>query len=125
MVDTKPTTSWALASLVSSILGDVAALALLAVAAGPIADPTGVSGGLAVLFYGFLSVMLGLLGVICGTVALRRIRSGEWGGRGKAWTGIVLGCWPLVVLAGYLIYVMWQGRWDWIGNRGREKQGPI
>jgi hypothetical protein len=126
MVDRKPTTSWAVVSLVCSILGCLGTVALPAVYShGLRQEPTGVSAGLAVLFCGFLSVTLGLLGVIFGIVALRRIRRGECGGRGKAWTGIVLGCLPFVVLVGNLIPRLWQGPWDWIGNLGRVKRFPI
>ena len=126
MVAKQPTTSWAVASLVCSIPGCLGIVALPAMYThGLHQEPTGVTAGLAVLFYGFLSVTLGLLGIIFGVVALCRIRSGACGGRGRAWTGIILGCLPFVVSVGYVTPVLWQGLWDWIGNLGRKKQLPI
>jgi hypothetical protein len=126
MVNRKPTTSWAVVSLVCSILGCLGTVALPAMYShGLRQEPTGVGAGLAVLCCGFLSGALCLLGVISGIVALRRIRSGECGGRGKAWTGLVLGCLPLVLMAGYVTPRLWEGLWDWIGNLGRKKQFPI
>jgi Domain of unknown function (DUF4190) len=113
-------------SLVCSILGCLGTVALPALYShGLHQEPTGVSAGLAVLFCGFLSVTLGFFGVICGTVALRKIRSNGCGGHGKPWAGIVLGCLPIVLLVAYLIPAFWQGLWDWIGNPGRNKQLPI
>ena len=70
-------------------------------------ETTGVSAGLAVLYVGFLSGTLCLLGIIFGIVALRRIRRGGPGGRGPAWAGIVLGCLPFAVL------LVWVGPWWW------------
>jgi hypothetical protein len=126
MVDKKPSASWAVVSLVCSILACLGIAALPALSShGLHQDPTGVGSGLAVLFYGFLSVTLGLLGVTFGIIALRRIRRGECDGRGKAWTGIVLGCLPVVVLVGYVIPVLWRELWNWIDNLGRKKQFPI
>ena len=126
MVDPKTTTSRGVIGLVCSILGCLGTVALPAIYShGLHQETTGVSAGLAVLCYGFLSGTLCLLGVIFGIVALRRIRRGERGVQGIAWTGIVLGCLPLVVLMGYLIPVLWQALWDWINNAGRGKQQPI
>src|SRR5262245_6440249 len=126
MADKKPPTSWAVVSLVCSILGCLGTVALPAIYSGGMRqEPTGVTAGLAVSCYGFLSVTLGLLGLSFGIVALRRIRRGECGGRGKAWTGIVLGCLPLVVLVAYLAPYLWERLWDWIGNLGGKKQPPI
>src|SRR5262245_42974028 len=113
MVDKKPTTSWAVVSLVCSILGCLGTVALPAIYShGLRQETTGVSAGLAVLCCGLLSGTLCLLGVISGVVALGRIRRGECGGRGKAWTGLVLGCLPLVVMAGYVTPRLWEGLWD-------------
>jgi Domain of unknown function (DUF4190) len=126
MVDTKATASSAVVSLVCSILGCLGTVALPAIYShGMRQETTGVSGGLAVLCCGFLSGTLSLLGVICGIVALRRMRSGECGGRGAAWTGLLLGCLPLVVMAGYVTPGLWEALRDWIGNLGREKKAPI
>src|SRR5262249_14281879 len=125
---TRHNTAWAVVSLGCGMLacfGTVALMALPLYSSGLQQEPTGVSAGIAVFFFGFLTVMLGLLGTVCGIVALCRTRDGECGGRGMAWTGIVLGCLPFVVLVGNLIPVLWQGLWDWIGNPGREKQFPV
>ena len=113
MVDTKPPHRGPIVSLVCSILGCLGIVALPALySSGLQQEPTGVSAGIAVAFYGFLSVTLCLLGVIIGLIALRRIRCGECGGLGKAWTGIVLGCLPLVVLVAYLVPYLWERVWD-------------
>jgi hypothetical protein len=76
-----------------------------------------------------LFVALSLLGFICGIVALRRIRSGTFHGRGLAWTGIVLGGLPLAVLVAYMVYSvpeMWRALCEEINGRARmkEKFGP-
>lgn len=126
MVDPNSAAPLALLSLGSSCLACLGAAALPALySLGLLQEPTGVSAGLALLCYGFVSVTLGMLGVAFGVIALRGIRTGARDGRGLAWTGIVLGCLPLVILAGYLTPVLWQGMWDWLGNQGREKQFPI
>lgn len=122
MMDTKPTISWAFGSLGCSILGCLAALAMFVAALHMHdVDPTGVSGGLAVFCLGGLSSTLCLLGVIFGVVALRRIRSGEWGGRGKAWTGLAIGCVLLAVLLAIIAPHLWETLWDEMGSqiRGR------
>ena len=126
MVVKKPTTSWAVVSLVCAILACLLAVSLPALYSGALhQEPTGVGAGLAVVFFGLLSIALGSSGVIFGIVALRRIHSGECGGRGKAWTGIVLGCLPVVVLVSIVTPRLWEALRDWIANRGRTKQGPI
>ena len=122
----KPTTMWAIASVVSSILGwIVVLLSLLADYQNMAGATAGVGAGFFVLAVGSLSSLLCLLGIIFGMIGLRRIRRGERGVQGIAWTGIVLGCLPLVVLVGYSIPVLWQGVWDWIGNASLEKQQPF
>jgi hypothetical protein len=93
---TKPTTLWAGASLVCSILGYVNAIALLVVASYPKRDTTGVALGVAILFLGFPAATLWLLGAVFGVVALVRIRNRKSGGRGTALTGVFLGCLPLL-----------------------------
>ena len=126
MVDKKPTTAWAVVSVLCSIVACLGAVALPAIySSGMRHEPTGVSAGIGVMFVGLLSIALGLSGAIFGIVRLRKIRSGECGGRAAAWMGIVLGCLPFVVLVGYMMPVLWQALWDWIGNLGRRKQGPI
>jgi hypothetical protein len=129
MVVRKPTTSWAVASLACGVLACLLAVALPALYSGAIhQESTGVGAGPAVAFYGLLSITLGSLGVIFGIVALRRIRSGECGGRGKARAGIVLGCLPVVVLVSIVTPRLWEALRDWIANLGRTnrmKRGPI
>jgi hypothetical protein len=126
MVNKKPTTSWAVASLASSIMACLATVALPALYSSALhQEPTGVNASIDVFYCGLLSIALGLLGVIFGIVALSRIRSGECGGRVTARMGIVLGCLPVVVLVSCVIPRLWEGLWDWIGNLGRKKQFPI
>jgi hypothetical protein len=97
MAATKPTTFWAIASLVCSILGCLAALALLALLQryAEIANSSAGVGIIWMLGHALLAVTLCLQGVVFGAVALLRIRSGESRGQGPAWTGIVLGSLPL------------------------------
>ncbi|MEX2139476.1 MAG: DUF4190 domain-containing protein [Pirellulales bacterium] len=111
MADTKPSTSWAAVSLVGSTLGCLGALVWLVSIAGPPVETTGVSAGLAVLYVGFPSGTLCLLGVIFGVVALGRIRSGECRGGGMAWTGIVLGCLPFALFFTGSILGLWRVPW--------------
>ena len=96
MDDTKPRTLWAFVSLVCGILGGCGLVAFgLLVSLHPFSDTTGVTAGLWILCLVFPSGALCLLGVIFGFVALLRIRSGQYRGRGMALTGIILGCLPL------------------------------
>jgi hypothetical protein len=96
MDDTKPRTLWAFVSLVCGILGWCGLVAFgLLVSLHPFSDTTGVTVGLWILCLVFPSGVLCLLGVIFGFVALLRIGSGQYGGRGAALTGIILGCLPL------------------------------
>jgi hypothetical protein len=104
MDDTKPRTAWAFASLVCGILGccGLAAFGLL-LSLQPFSDTTGVTAGLWILCLAFPSGVVCLLGMIFGLVALLRIGGGQYGGRGAALTGIILGGLPLafaVVLLG-------------------------
>src|SRR6185437_1899507 len=102
------TTSRGVISLGCSILGGLGTIVLPAIYSyGLHQETTGVSAGLAVLCYGFLSGMLSLLGIIFGIVALRGIRLGERGGRGMAWTGIVLGALPITVFLAYAPPLLW------------------
>jgi hypothetical protein len=96
MDDTKPRTVWAFASLVCSILGcgGLVAFGLFATL-HPFSDTTGVTAGLWIVSLVFPLSMLCLLGVIFGFVALLRIRSGSYGGRWVALTGIILAFLPL------------------------------
>lgn len=65
-----------------------------------IAGATAGVGLIGPFMLGMLSALLGLVGLILGIVALARTRSGEFGGRGKAWVGFVLGG---VLLTAYLV----------------------
>jgi hypothetical protein len=96
MDDAKPRTLWTFASLVCSILGcgGLVAFGLFATL-HPFSDTTGVTASLWIVCLVFPLSMLCLLGVIFGFVALLRIRSGPYGGRWVALTGIILGCLPL------------------------------
>jgi Domain of unknown function (DUF4190) len=95
MADTKPRTLWALVSLVCGILGCCGLVAFgLLLSLHQFSDTTGVTVGLWILCLVYPSGVLCLLGVIFGFVALLRIRSGQYGGRGAALTGIILGCLP-------------------------------
>lgn len=99
MDDAKPRTLWALVGLSCSILGccGLVAFGLLA-SLHLFNDTTGVTVGLWILSLVFPSSLLCLLAVICGLVALLRIRSGQHGGRGMALTGILLGCLALALV---------------------------
>jgi len=92
MNDSKPRTLWGFVSLVCGILGScgLAAFGLLA-SLHQFSDTTGVTLGLWIMCLVFPSVVLCLLGVMCGFIGLLRIASGEYGGRGAALTGIILG----------------------------------
>src|SRR3954453_5855909 len=92
MDDPKPRTLWTVASLVCSILGcgGLVAFGLFATLR-PFSDTTGVTAGLWIVCLVFPLSVLCLLGVIFGFVALLPIRSGSYGGRWVALTGIILG----------------------------------
>ena len=108
----KPTTMWAIASVVSSILGwIVVLLSLLADYQNMAGATAGVGAGFFVLAVGFLSSTLCFLGIIFGMISLRRIRRGECGGRGIAWTGIALGGLPFVALLVWNIPTWGQELW--------------
>jgi hypothetical protein len=100
----KPTTMWAIASVVSSILGWIVVLfSLLADYQNMAGATAGVGAGFFVLAVGCLSSTLCLLGIIFGMFGLRRIRRGKCAGRGIAWTGIALGGLPFVALLAWNI----------------------
>jgi hypothetical protein len=58
MVDTKPTTFWAVASLVCGILGCLGVVCLLLIMDSARSDTTGVALGVTVLLVGFPSGLL-------------------------------------------------------------------
>jgi hypothetical protein len=99
MVDAKPTTIWAVVSLIFSVLGWVATLSLLALLEryGEIARRSAGVGAIWMVIHMTLAGALSMLAVLFGVVALVRIHSGQYSGQGKAWTGVALGCLPLVV----------------------------
>ena len=104
MVDAKPTTYFSIASVICS------SAAWLVLSLLSMIDPTagaGVSGGLAILFVGSVAGILALLGIIVGTIALRKIRRGEFGGRRYAWAGIVAGCLLFVALLAWNAPAWW------------------
>jgi hypothetical protein len=106
MVNPKPVTLWAVASLVCSALGCLAVLTFL-VFAKQYGEAANRSAGVGAIWMGMhimLTGLLYLLGVLLGVVALVRIRGGEYRGRGAAWAGIVLGCSPLA--AGAVLFLM-------------------
>lgn len=104
MVPAKPTTSWAFASLICSILAWLGAVPLPFIDYNYIGGATAGVGVIGPALLGLVSALLALLGLIFGLVALGRISAGTLGGRGKAWTG--------VALAGFLLlaYVAVSGR---------------
>jgi hypothetical protein len=92
MDDTHPRTLWSLISLVCAILGCCGLVAFGLLASRYSSDTTGVTVGLWMVCLAFPSGVLCLLGVIFGFVAMIRISSGQYGGRGAALAGIILGC---------------------------------
>jgi hypothetical protein len=105
MDDTRPRTLWAIVSLVCGILAwcGLVAFGLLA-GLHEFSDTTGVTLGLWILCLVFPSGVLCVLAVIFGFIALLRIQSGHYGGRGAALTGIILGGLPLAfALVSYLL----------------------
>jgi hypothetical protein len=126
MDQARPITRWAVISLISSILGCLGFAGLPALYSyGMHQETTGVSAGIAVSCAGLLSGTVCLSGVVCGIAALRGLRGTAGRGRGLAWSGIVLGCLPLVVLLAYLVPVLWEALWDWIGRPVPKKALPI
>jgi hypothetical protein len=106
MASAKPTTLCAVVSLVFSVFGCVATLALLALLNryGEIARRSAGVGSIWMVMHMMMAGALCMLGVLFGVVALVRSRGGQYGGRGKAWTGIALGCLPLAfALASFLL----------------------
>src|ERR1700692_1407798 len=108
MPDAKPTTTWASTSLSCSILGWLAASPLPFIDYGYIAGATAGVGLIGPFLLGMLSALLGVLGLILGSVALARIRGGRFNGRGKAWAGVAPGGMLLTsyVAAGFM-YRWW------------------
>ena len=99
MDNAKPRTLWAFVGLACGILGCCGLVAFGLLGSLPLFnDTTGVTLGLWIVCLVFPSSVLCLLGVIFGLVALLRIRSGQYGGRGVALTGIILGCLPLALV---------------------------
>jgi len=105
MPDQRPTTYWAVASLICGVLASLLAVALLALL-GKYGEEAARSAGVGIIAaYGhwLLAATFGLLGIILGAVALLKVRMGDYRGRGQAWAGIILGCapfaFPCVLLA--------------------------
>ena len=99
MVDRKPTTLWAVVSLVCSVLGWLAILAFLALGEryGEMASRSAGVGAIWAVMHLMLAAALCLLGILFGLLGLVRTRNGAYGGRRMAWTGIVLACLPLAL----------------------------
>lgn len=97
MIDKKPTTLWAVFSLVCSVLGCLASLAFLVFEERyrEMAHRSAGVGAIWASAHVMLAAALCLLGVLFGVVALARIWSADCGGRGMTWAGIFLGCLPL------------------------------
>src|SRR5262245_52022278 len=100
MADPKPTTAWSVASLVVSVLGWLAAVPLLFIDYNHLIGATAGVGLIGPFLLGLVSGTLALTGIILGMIALARTRSGEFVGRGTAWTGIGLSG---VLLAAYVV----------------------
>jgi heme/copper-type cytochrome/quinol oxidase subunit 2 len=96
----KPTTSWASASLVYSVVGLVTALAFLALLQHYFEGAAASAGvGIVTAFaHIILSASFCLMGVLFGFIALVRIRGDRFSGSRMAWTGIVLGGLPAILL---------------------------
>jgi hypothetical protein len=109
MVTTRTTTAWANASLVLGILGWLTAVPLAFLDYGHIIGATAGVGMIGPFLIGLVAAVLCLLGVVFGVVALARARNGEFGGTGKAWTGIVVGALPLLVG----VVVLWPSYFGW------------
>jgi len=108
----KPTTMWAIASVISSLLGwIVVLLSLLADYQNMAGATAGVGAGFFVLAVGFVSSTLCFFGIIFGMIGLRRIRAGQYSGRGIAWTGIALGGLPFVALLAWNIPTWGEELW--------------
>ena len=106
MSDTKPTTLWALASLVFGVLGCLACVALVAMVHyyGEIASRSAGVGVIWMVLHMMAAGALCLLAIFFGVVAIVRIGRGQCGGYRQAWTGLVLGFLPLVLaLAAFLL----------------------
>jgi hypothetical protein len=108
MAPAKPTTAWAVASVVCSSLGLLGAAPLPLIDYQHIVGATAGVGVVGPFLLGLLSAALGILGFVFGLVALARIGEGRFSGRGLAWAGIVLG--GLLSLA-YVVVVLWLSGW--------------
>jgi hypothetical protein len=109
MVPAHATTPWASASLACGILGVAGLLATPALyALGLSRETTGVSASIGAGVIVLLSGSICLAAVICGTVALRKVRRHGYGGRARAWTGIFLGCLPVGLLLAWAVPVVWE-----------------
>ena len=105
MTDPKPATTWALASLVLSILGCIAHLTLLALLE-PYGEMANRSAGVGIIWmalHGLIASALSFFGILAGVIALIRIRFGGCRGQGKALTGIAVGLLPLAVGVVFLL----------------------
>jgi hypothetical protein len=100
MVETKPTTAWAVACLACGVLGWLAAVPLPLIDYNQLIGATAGVGVIGPFLLGLLSGGLCLLATLFGAVALARTRRGEFSGRGGAWAGIALGA---SLLGAYLV----------------------
>jgi hypothetical protein len=108
MAPAKPTTAWAVASVVCGSLGLLGAVPLPLIDYQHLAGATAGVGVAGPFLLGLVSAALGVLGLVFGLVALARLGEGRFSGRGLAWSGICLG--GLLSLA-YLVAVLWLSGW--------------
>jgi hypothetical protein len=109
MEDVRPVTPLAPASLGFSAVGWAVGLLSLLVDYQRMAGATaGVGAGNIACLVALVASTSWLTGIGCGIAALRRIRLGEFRGRGLARAGIILGCLPFVLFAAWAIPLLWQ-----------------
>jgi hypothetical protein len=106
MDQTRPVTRWAIAGLISGILGWLVGLPLPFIDYHQIIGATAGVGVIGPFLVGLLSAGLCVLGMACGIVALFRIRSGDRSGTGLSWSAIALGGSALTIYAAVVVHYM-------------------
>ena len=99
MANARPTTLWAFASFSCGLLGCIICLIWL-VMAERYAELARGSAGVGAIWMGLhmmLAAAFCLLAVLLSLVALARISTKGYVGRGWAWAGVALGCMPLLL----------------------------
>jgi hypothetical protein len=107
MADCKPITPLATFSVFSSGFGWGITFIAFVYCKYVVGSTEGFGAALFAVDMALIAITFWLAGIGSGVLALRRIRWGQCGGRGRARTGISLGILPFLLALAYFIPIIW------------------